>query len=66
MQALHAADLDHVRARALDVCAERVQEVRQIDDMRLLCAVLSMMVWPFARTAASMMFMVAPTVTTSK
>ena len=40
VQALHAADLDHVRARALDVCAERVQEVRQIDDMRLLCAVL--------------------------
>src|SRR5699024_6926853 len=36
---LDAADLDDVRARALDVRAHGVQEVRQVDDMRLLGAV---------------------------
>ena len=40
VQALDAADLDHVRARALDVRAHGVEEVRQIDDVRLLGAVL--------------------------
>ena len=35
-QALHAADLDGIRARALDVGAHGVQEVGQIHDVRLL------------------------------
>ena len=39
VQALDAADLDDIRARALDVRAHGVQEVRQVDDMRLLGAV---------------------------
>ena len=35
-QALHAADLDGIRARALDVGAHGVQEVGQIHDVRFL------------------------------
>ena len=39
VQALDAADLDYIRARSLNVCPHRVQEVRQVHDMRLLGAV---------------------------
>ena len=39
MQRLDAANLDHVGARAGDLRAHGVQEVRKIDDMRLLGAV---------------------------
>lgn len=40
-EALHAAHLDDVGARAGDLRAHRVQEVREIDDMRLLRAVFN-------------------------
>ena len=39
-QIIHAADLDDVSTGAADVGAHRVEEVRQIDDMRLLGGIL--------------------------
>ena len=39
VQRTHAADLDHVGARAGDLCAHGVEEVGKVDDMGLLGAV---------------------------
>ena len=40
LQPLHTADANHIRARALDAAAHRVEEVRHIDDVRLLGGVV--------------------------
>ncbi len=48
VQALYTADLDHIGAGALNIRTHCIQEVRQIDNVRLLRAVLHnrLTLWP--------------------